>query len=314
MVSRKLKEPVEEALNAINQALKIADGDERREQAKLMLDVTAIFTEAGWEVLQLPAKGRTAFSADLIVSRIDLGQERRYGIECTPTIDKGKIEEHRRRFRKWVREVTYPRQMFDDYWLVGYEYADAVNRRNPDNDRHFRTFDLRELRALVATPRKKAIKSRTKIGKAVEANTKAIQVAIAALMLQIEGKLVVLRDDRPNSLEAVATRDAQIAEYDAMRVELENIRIAVIEYVKGKGKETEVVKSVVTFKQGLQSWWSKRHDNICDNASAGGLFLGSAGLLHLMNADSTIALAIAGTIIGGEAVVKALKALPRRLF
>jgi glucose-6-phosphate isomerase len=75
-----------------------------------------------------------------------------------------------------------------------------------------------------------------------------------------------------------------------------------------------VVKTVTSFRDGIGDWWGKNHVDICSTAAKGGLFVGSVGLLHLMKADSGVALAIGGSLIGGETVVKALKALPRKLF
>ncbi|MGJ4927175.1 hypothetical protein ACQR1I_18180 [Bradyrhizobium sp. HKCCYLS2038] len=305
-------DPKKIALQAIQEALNISSSGLPEFEKKMLLDVVEIFRAAGWSVTA--AGGRRRFSPDLVATRVELGRERRYGVELKFKLDAITIREQRSRFQNWLQQVKQPFQDFDEFWLVGTEYVGEPKELAYIKEGNFRVFDLKELRAVVAPPRSKKSKSRTKIGKSVEANYKAIQVAIAALTLQIDGKIEVLADERPNSPEAIAARKSQISELEGMRAQLEAIRSAVTAYVNGHEKETVVVKTVSTFKEGLYGWWSKRHANICDNAAAGSLFLGSASLLHLLNADSAIAVAIAGTIFGGETVVKALKALPKKLI
>jgi hypothetical protein len=134
------------------------------------------------------------------------------------------------------------------------------------------------------------------------------------LILQIEDAAERLRYERPNSDEAIAAVRAKISEYERMSAQLESIRAAVAEYTKGKEKEKLVVEKVNSFKGTLQNWWLKGHERICNTAADSAIFVGSAGLLNTINADSTVALAIAGALIGGDSVAKCLKALPRRLF
>jgi hypothetical protein len=99
-----------------------------------------------------------------------------------------------------------------------------------------------------------------------------------------------------------------------MREQLEAIRSAVTRFVQGVAKEKDVVKAVRSLRDGISNWWGQGHVDICATAAKGGLFVGSVGPHHLMNADSGVALAIGGSLIGGETVVRALKALPRKLF
>jgi hypothetical protein len=106
----------------------------------------------------------------------------------------------------------------------------------------------------VAQSRSKAT-ARTKIGKALKANEREIDLAIAGLLLQIEEKLADLRNERPNSEEAIAGRNKRVADYERMRAELENIRQMVALFKKGEVKEAKVVQSVNTFADGVKDWW-----------------------------------------------------------
>jgi SMC interacting uncharacterized protein involved in chromosome segregation len=190
-------------------------------------------------------------------------------------------------------------------------------RSNLGNDRHFRVIALDELRTLLEPPkpkRQKRGKAVTKIGKAIEANEKQIVLAIEALQIQIRDKLTTLKGDLPNSPEAIAKKNASVSEFEQMKAELERIKVAIQQFKKAEIKEKEVIQTIHTFKDSLGKWWNKNHDTIYSSASNSALFLGAIGLLHTINADSATALAIAGSLIGGETVAKVLKSLPRGLF
>ena len=243
----------EEILDAIRQIQR------ERTELDLQREVTAILTAAGWKVIEEHQR-RRQFGGDILASRAELGRERRYAIECVLQVTDLKVHDYFSRFQNWLRQSEEPFTDFDEFWLVGYEYADADKeiRKNPANDRHFRTLDLNELRALFALPRRGTkTKARTKIGKAVEANKREIKLAVAGLILQIDAKIEALRDERPNSDEAIAERNADITEYERMRAELEQIRTMVAAFKKGTEKEANVVRSLKTFADGVGLWWNK---------------------------------------------------------
>jgi hypothetical protein len=230
----------------------------------LQREVTAILATAGWKVLLKGHRRPTKrFGGDILASRTELGRERRYAVECVLQLDGQKVHDYFSRFRNWVRQSKEPFKEFDEFWLIGQEYTDKPPRNNPGDDRHFRALDLNELRALFVLPRReRQSKARTKIGKAVEANNKEIQLAVAGLILQINAKIEALGDERPNSDVAITRRDADIAEYKRMRAELEQIQTTVADFKKGTEKEANVVRSLKTFADGVRSWWNKAHDTI----------------------------------------------------
>jgi hypothetical protein len=275
-------------------------------------ELTRTLKAAKWRVEERSPKRRID-PGEMIAVRNDMGRERRYLIDIVAEINPPKIRNHYEKYRH-LRSRKEPYSEFDEYWLVGPYYIGEPMRKNPGNDRHFRTLNLVELRALFAQPKSKRGKARTKIGKAIEANEKEVVLAVEALKLQIEDKLARLQDERPNDPESINKVQASISEYEAMSAELERIKLAVQQFKKNEVKEKEVVQTVTTFKESLGKWWHKSHDTILSSASNSALLIGAAGLLHTIGADSGPALAIVGSLIGGETVVKALKALPRSLF
>jgi hypothetical protein len=282
----------------------------------LMREVSAILAAAKWNTYDQRREPPARFGGDMLASRFELGQERRYAIDCVLEVNNEKVRERQSAFRNYIRQSKQPFSDFDEYWIVGYKVSDPM-RRNPGNDRHFRVIALDELRTLLEPPkpkRQKLGKAVTKIGKAIEANEKQIVLAIEALQLQIEDKLTTLKGDLPNSPEAIARKNASVSEFEGMKSELERIKVAVQQFKKAEVKEKEVVQAVHTFKDSLGKWWNKSHDAIYSSTSNSALFLGATGLLHTIGADSATALAIAGSLIGGETVAKVLKSLPRGLF
>ena len=174
---------------AAKRAIRWLQAQEMLTESQLVHQVAEILKAGKVRVLEQDKIRR--MRGDLLASRTELGQERRYSIGVAMEISNEKIREHFGRFRNYVHQSKQPFQDFDEYWLVGSRYADEAMRKRPENDRHFRVLDLEELRRLFAAPRssKPKGKAQTKIGRAVEANEKEIRLAIAGLILQINSRL-----------------------------------------------------------------------------------------------------------------------------
>lgn len=286
----------------------------------LIREVRAILDEARCMVINFPqSKGGTwpPFIPHLAV----VGNSFKTAIECKLVV---RDRWARERFERLVSS-SGPGSGFleyNEFWMVCRRRSNRVTEDLSDLS-GLRVMDLGQLREHLRLlkldkrqqkPPKKKKAARTKIGKAVDADGKGILVRIAALMIQIEDASARLGLERPNSDEGIAAVNAKLLEYASMLAQLESIRVAVAQYMKGDAKEKAVVQEVGTFKGTVQSWWMKGHERICNTAADSAIFLGSAGLLHGMNADSSVALAIAGALIGGDSVAKCLKALPRKLF
>jgi hypothetical protein len=120
------------------------------------------------------------------------------------------------------------------------------------------------LRELLEAPKPKGGggKARTRIGKAVEANGDQILIAVAALMLQMDEKIKVLRDFIPNSPEAIAKRDGEISDFERIKGQLGTIREMVVQFRKNEVSEAKTVQAVKTFSEGVRLWWNKQLDKL----------------------------------------------------
>jgi hypothetical protein len=252
---------------------------------------------------------------DLVLTRQELGRYRKFVVEIALTKNARDLPE------KFAGNVAYARsqksQDIDEYWLVSNLSLPEQPRVRSQHAPNVRFFTIKELERMLGRLNPKSRgggKAKTKIGKAIEANEKSILLAIEALELQIEDKIAKLRDERPNDPDAIKKVDASIAEFDAIRAELERIKVAVQQFKKNEVKEKEVVETVGTLKDTVSKWWDKHHDAIYTDASKSALFVGLTSLLHVAGADSGAALAILGGLIGGETIGKVLKSIPRGIF
>jgi hypothetical protein len=252
---------------------------------------------------------------DLVLSRQELGRYRRFVVEIALVRNANDLP------KKYEQLIGYSRarkiQDVDEYWLVSNLSLPDRPRMHTERYPNVRAFTIREVERMLGRlnpKRRSGGKAKTKIGKAIEANEKSILLAIEALKLQIEDKIAKLRDERPNDPDAIKKVDASIAEFDAIQVELERIKVAVQQFKNNEVKEKEVVETVGTLKDTVSKWWHKHHDTIYTDASKSALFVGLTSLLHVAGADSGAALAILGGLIGGETIGKVLKSIPRGIF
>jgi hypothetical protein len=284
----------------------------KTEPQELRREVQSILTTAGWKVRE-QHDGHRRFGVDILASaRTDLYTERRCAIELVLEINQRNIQDSYSRYLNWLGKRGFTE--FDEFWLVGYDYTAGSD--GDSNDRHFRILDLNALRAVVASTRRGTKgKARTKIGKAVEANEKEINLAIAGLILQVDAKIEALQGERPNSDEAIADRNAHITDYERMRNELERLRIMVAAFMNGTGKEGNVVRSLKTFADGLGLWWDKGHDTILARTFDMGLFTTAVGICSMAGAGGKMAVAVSAVLVGGKPVAQALKGLiPKRFM
>jgi hypothetical protein len=252
---------------------------------------------------------------DLVLTREELGRYRKFVVELALTKNVRDLSE------KFAGNLAYARsqksQDIDEYWLVSNLSLPERPRVRSERAPHVRLFTIKELERMLGRLNPKSRgggKAKTKIGKAIEANERSILLAIETLQLQIEDKLAKLQDERPNDPEIVARKETSISEFETMHGELERIKIAVQQFKNKEVPEKDVVQTVKGLKASVSEWWHKNRETIYTSASNSAIFMGATGVLHAMGADSTAALAIVGSLIGGETVAKVLKSLPRDLF
>jgi hypothetical protein len=165
-MAKRMKEPSRREIMA---SIRKITAEDRVEEAEFERQVAAVFNAAKWNAIRLPDGGRTR-PGDLLVTRTDLGRERRYIVDCVRGINPGSLKRAYADFRHYTGIKREPD--FDEYWLVGPYSIGEPMRKSPNNDRRFRALDLRQLQALLALPKPKKGKATTKIGKAVQANEK----------------------------------------------------------------------------------------------------------------------------------------------
>jgi len=150
---------------------------------------------------------------------------------------------------------------------------------------------------------------RTKVGKAVLENRVHIVLNLEALLLLIDDKLAALRAQRPNSDEA----NHQIEHYENLKRSVETFHTTSLDFSAGRTGEDTVVASTTSFADGLKTWWTERHVEICDRAFDLALFTLGVGVCCMAGAGGVVAAAVSGAVVKGQPVVDAIKAaLPKK--
>jgi len=170
----------------------------------------------------------------------------------------------------------------------------------------------RDIKGASAAPVTRGHRASTAIGKAVLKNRVEIDVAAASLLLLIDERLKSLREQRPNSSEAQAARDAAIADCEDLKRRVELFLGAASQFAAKKAKETSVVETTNSLAAGIGDWWSKRHVQICDRAFEMGLFGFGVTICLLAGAGGALAVGIPGAMVGGKPVVEVIKAFAKR--
>lgn len=286
------------------------------EEQQLVWRLSDMLREADFNVQHQLDLGKSA-KPDLVAERMDLGRVHRYAIDVVIVRDADRLVgalDTLQEFAERQKDTA-----FDEYWLVSnlsYPHLGGRKKRRQRFE-HVRAFAFKELERMLARqnpkkrlPKPKTGKATTRIGQAVEANEKEINLAISGLILQIDEKLEWLGNERPNSDEGRAKIADEISDLERMKNELQRIRELAAQFRKGKAPEKEVVKATKTFSDDIQQWWDKGHNSLLTTAAKSALFVSSVGVLALMKADNPIAIAVAGALIGG----KTIKKLGKKMF
>jgi hypothetical protein len=269
----------------------------RKPNEVLEAEVWRLLTERGYDVT-LEAPIGFSHRADLLAQRREPGRIRVIAVDVVAQLTFANIHEVVDRIEVALQEA---KPKLDAYWIVvSSEFSNIISAKGLD--RRIRIVEIEDLREeLGRWPRSMATTARTKIGKSVEVNQKEILLAVVGLILQIDAKIESLRDQLPNSSEAIAQQTAHISEYERMRAELERIQVMVEAFKKGQEKETKVVGSVNTFSKGVQAWWDKKHAEIVTKTFDMGLFATAVGICSMAGAGGKLAVAVSAALVGGKA-------------
>lgn len=256
-------------------------------------------------------------TVDLLAEAAQAGVKRRYAIECKDYQRPFNSGNANTVLRAW--ESSFLPREADELWVVTNEYTPRAKARFRKADARLWTFkELEEIvGGLTDEKRRNSTSGQNvrgkKVIKSVSANRPQILLLSSALRLLLDEKLAALRQERPNSEEAIANRDAQIADYENLRTELHALTEN-IEASKSHPEEREknINKSVRSFSDGVRNWWDRGHEKICAKAYDMSMFLSAVTICSLAGAGGQTAVAVSAVLVGGKPVADALKGLLKR--
>jgi len=155
-------------------------------------------------------------------------------------------------------------------------------------------------------PKPKRPSRSTRIVSTVRANRDQIIITTEALALQIDDKIAKLKDENPNSPEAISARDSAISDYEALKAQVEDLKKAVAKLNASAKSKEQAAKAATSFGDGFQDWWNKQHVNFLDKAAGWGLVLSAVGVCSLIGVGPLVTATVAA-VVGRKSVSKALK-------
>lgn len=150
---------------------------------------------------------------------------------------------------------------------------------------------------------------RTQVGRAILANQPQIAVTSAALIVLIDERLATLRNERPNSPAAIEKNEEIIQQYERLKQDVAAIADGAAKFKDGTIDEATAVKSSKSLIDGIQNWWSKSHERICERAFDVGLFATAVSICSMAGSGGKIAVAVSAALVGGKKLTDALKGL-----
>jgi hypothetical protein len=163
----------------------------------------------------------------------------------------------------------------------------------------------------IDAPRKPAKgrpRARTKVGRSVLKNTADIELIGASFIALIDSRIEELGQKRPNSDEAKASVDSEIAGCKDLRRRVEAFLGVATQFSTEKAEEKVVVNATTSLAEGIGKWWSKDHVRICDRTFQLGLFGVGVVICSLAGAGGILSAAIPGAMLGGKPVADVIKA------
>jgi hypothetical protein len=151
----------------------------------------------------------------------------------------------------------------------------------------------------------------TNIGQALRERRYQVQLALVAVVSLIDEKLQQLISSPPNSDEARRGWINEKSELEKLRGIVKRLQTDVADYLAGAKPEKAPVRSVKSFAEAVEDYWTKNHMKILEKGFNIGLFVTATLSCSLAGVEGTIA-AICGTLIGGKPAIEALKAVTVR--
>ncbi len=235
--------------------------------------VAALFRQAGFKVkLTSPARDG---GVDFIAERTDgLLFHHRLAVEVKAYSQRSVTAES-------VRQLAGVIQLSKDITkgvLVGGSFtrqAMDVAAGSPS----LQLITIQELEEEFSKGRRQAPEARTVIGKAILSNQAQIALTSAALVALVDERIAAIRNERPNSREAIDENEKRIEDYERLKRDVTAVAEAAAKYKEGVISEREAVKSSKSLLEGIQGWWKKSHEKICDRAFDMSLFATAVSIL-----------------------------------
>jgi hypothetical protein len=158
-------------------------------------------------------------------------------------------------------------------------------------------------------PKRKRPARTARIATTVKANRDQILITAEALALQIDDKITELKDQKPNSPDAIDARDSEISDYQALKTQVEDLKKAVAKLTASAKSKEQAAKAAISFGAGVQGWWKKRHTNILEKSAEMGVVLSAVGVCSLLGVSPNMAMVAATALVGGRSVARALKGI-----
>lgn len=141
-------------------------------------------------------------------------------------------------------------------------------------------------------------------------NREVVAISTTTFIALLEAQIEQVNIELPqiNDPDRIAELQQDLREYEALKQKAYDVQQANVQFSKDptKEKENAVVGASISFKEGVQNWWTEKHVSICNDAFKTGLFLAAETVSWLIGIP-VLGATISGAIIGGKPVVQVLK-------
>lgn len=155
--------------------------------------------------------------------------------------------------------------------------------------------------------RRRPAAPRTKIGKGMAQNAALVALQSALLIPILDREIEALRQARPNSDEAIADRDHQIAALEKLKADTLALKDAPKALIDGDITEKEATHRANAFLQPFRDCWNENGKGFVEIGIRSGLFLGAIAIAK--NLGMEIPPVITVTVLGAIAAEKPLSAV-----
>lgn len=247
--------------------------------------------------------------AEVLDMTINAPGKERVGIQCYQSA----VVNSSRAVLAWIAKVEQLKRPVKEVWLVGRHVPSEV-REWLDPYEGFEVVELSQLERWLdryKRPGATRTESTSRIVVKARANHEQIVLLSTSLKIQIDERLAALKQQKPNSTEATAQRDAAISDYEQLRDKVDALQLAVAQLVNAEMAPPAFARTAKSWSDGVGAWWSKRHTNILDKSADMAIVLSSVAVCSLLGVSANVAAVAATALVGGKSVAGALRGILR---